>query len=815
MKTRSRRSQDHERTSARSERSSHWIIVGTLVACAMAGSRELTLAQGREPQSQLGRTSASQGQLPVRRFDIAPGSLEATLAAFQTLTGVTFAPLPETLRTLPSPGASGVYTLDQALRQLLEGTGSAHRFTAPDAVTIELRVRGENVVVTARNDSSASPKYTEPLRDVPQTITVVPQSVIQAQGVSTLRDVLRNVTGISIQAGEGGVPAGDNLTIRGFSARTDMSIDGVRDFGGYSRDPFNVEQVEVTKGPASSYAGRGSTGGSINLVSKSATLAPAYSGTLGIGTSAYKRGTADVNQPLTGVGIAGTALRFNAMWTDADVAGRDAVTNSRWGLAPSVAFGLATPTRVKLGYSYLNQDNLPDYGLPWVPNTNVPLAVYADQPAPVDYTNFYGLTQRDYENTRTGVASAQFEHDWGTRLNLRSLLRSGRTKRDSVITAPRFASTTSTDINRQLQSRDMLDTILADQTDLRASFGNGAVRHALVAGFELDRETSENFARTAPAAPLADFYHPDPSQAFTGPITRTGAVNRGAADSAGVYVFDTVKLRSRWELTGGLRFDRFHLDYDSTAVGGVITPFERTDAMLSWRAGAVFKPRTSGSIYVGYGTAFNPSAEGLTLSVATADLEPETSHSFELGTKWDLVAGRLGVNAALFRTEKTNARTPGVNAGDPPTVLSGRYRVDGVELGATGNLTKRWTLFAGYTHMRSEIDSSNTPTEVGEALGNTPAHSLRLWTTFYLPWEIEVGGGAQFVDQRFNGNTGARSAPGYWLIDATLSRAVSGHLGLRLNAQNLADERYIDRVGGGHFIPGSGRSILLTADVKF
>src|SRR5688500_13838016 len=209
---------------------------------------------------------------------------------------------------------------------------------------------------------------------------------MEQQNVTTLRDVLRNVPGISYQAGEGGVPAGDNLSIRGFSARTDIFVDNVRDFGGYSRDPFNLEQVEVAKGPASSYAGRGSTGGSINLVSKRPTLDPFYAGSFGVGTEDYKRLTLDLNQPITGSPVDGTALRLNGMWTDSGVSDRDVVNNERWGIAPSVAFGLGTPTRLTLSYFHLEQDNIPDYGIPWVPaNTNAFLRRYSNQAKPVDF----------------------------------------------------------------------------------------------------------------------------------------------------------------------------------------------------------------------------------------------------------------------------------------------------------------------------------------------------------------------------------------------------------------------------------------------
>ena len=787
-----------------------WWLAGSMMACGALGRVEAgVLASTAAPVE---AAAAGKGDRPVFRFDIPAGTLDEVLAAFRQVSGLQVQ-VPAAITTgIHSAGVKGDYTAEQALRALLTGTGVAYRLEGEGAV-LEVRLT-ETVDVSARVVQPASPRYTAPLRDIPQTITVVPQAVIGEQVATTLRDVLRNVTGISIQAGEGGVPAGDNLSIRGFSARTDVFIDGVRDFGGYSRDPYNVEQVEVSKGPASSFAGRGSTGGSVNLVSKFARAGEERTASLGFGSDAYKRGTVDLNQPI----MAGSgAARLTAMFTDADTPGRDEVTGRRWGVSPSLAFGLGTPTRFTVAYSHLDQDNQPDYGLPWVPaNTNPELAAYSDQAPPVDFANHYGLTTRDYEDTRTDLATARLERDLGSAYTLRAIARYGRTRRDSVITSPRFASVnTSTDLTRQLQSRDMTDGIAIGQIDSIARFATGTVEHSVAFGFEAARETSENFLRSGPNAPLADLYEPDTDAPYPGPITRTGAVNDGTADSLAAYAFDTARLGQRWQVSGGVRWDRFDVSYDQTTVNGTLTTLERDDDMVSGRFGVVYKPAPTASIYAGFGTSFNPSAEGLTLTPATVAVEPEKARSYELGTKWDVASSRLSLTAALFRTEKTNARTPGINPGDPPTVLDGRQKVDGFEVGATGQITRGWSVFSGYTFMDSEILESNTPAEVGKPVSNTPRHSFSLWTTVDLPWRLEVGGGAWYVGDRTNNNTAQRTAPGDWVIDATAARPIGRHLTLRLKGSNLADESYIDRVAGGHFVPGPGRSVLLAADVGF
>jgi len=263
-----------------------------------------------------------------------------------------------------------------------------------------------------------------------------------------------------------------------------------------------------------------------------------------------------------------------------------------------------------------------------------------------------------------------------------------------------------------------------------------------------------------------------------------------------------------------VRWDRFDVDYTSTAVTGVPTSFKRTDSMTSGRAGVIYKPRQEGSIYAGFGTSFNPSAEGLSLAAANVDLEPEKTRNLEIGTKWDLFSQQLSATAALFRTEKTNARTPGVNPGDPPTVLAGKHQVSGIEVGVSGRIRSWWTAIVNYAHMRSTIAASNTPAEIDQNLALTPEHTLSLWSTIDLPGGIGVGGGAQYMDSVFRNAANTTTVPSYWLINATASYAVNTHLTLRFNASNLADEQYVDRVGGGHYIPGPGRQVLVTATIK-
>ena len=283
------------------------------------------------------------------------------------------------------------------------------------------------------------------------------------------------------------------------------------------------------------------------------------------------------------------------------------------------------------------------------------------------------------------------------------------------------------------------------------------------------------------------------------------------ADSVAAFAFDTVKVGSKLEFNGGVRWDYFD-------VGGVnITGIEvaRIDRMLSWRAGAVYKPRAAGSLYAAYGTSLNPSLEGLSYQTANAAIEPEKTYTFEAGTKWDLLGERVSVSLAGFRVEKTNARTPGLLPDDPPQVLEGRQRVYGAELGVTGTLSRDWTVFAAYTYLDSEILRSNTPGEVGKELLNTPKNSVSFWTSYRLGWRVDVGGGLRFVDDRYGNNTNTRRVGSYTTVDAMASRPLTEHVDLRVNLYNVNNAYYFDRLGGGHLVPGAARSANVSLNFRF
>lgn len=775
--------------------------MGMLVAYCPGNSHNLVLGKAR-----LREDPSVQVQVQIA-FDIPAGSLESVLAIFQKTSGLQVVIPIEAMRTLASPGVSGRYSADQALREILRGTGVSYRFTDNQTVILEIHTGTETVEV--KDESRvvlSSTKYTERLLNTPQTINVVSKEVIEQQGATTLRDVLKNVPGLTITAGEGGNPAGDNLTLRGFSARNDIFVDGVRDLSPQSRDPFNLEQVDVVKGPGSVYTGRGSTGGSINLTNKTPGLRRSFGGTLDFGTDRTRRATADVNLPLGDT----VSFRMNLLAHHSGVAGRDVVKFDRWGVAPSLTWGVGKQTRATISYYKLKQNNLSDYGIPWVPVTNNALVEFRDRPAPVPRDTFYGLRNRDFENLNSDLVTLKFEHDFNDGLSLRNQLRFSNSSRDSIATPPRFANNNSTAINRELRSWQTDDKVWDNQTDFVAHFSTGRIEHALVTGLDVMRENNTRETRTAPTM-LTTLLNPNPDDVFTGAIIVSPIVGDVMANSQALYLFDTAKLGRKWQLNGGLRWDRF--DVDGITTTG--TPVSRVDRMLSVRAGAVFKPLPQGAIYASYGTSLNPSLEGLSYNTANTVIDPEKTYTVEAGSKWNFFSERMLLSGALFRVEKLNARTPGVLPGDPPQVLQGKQRVAGAELSVEGNVTPEWQVLAGYTLLDSMTLDSNVPAEIGKELINTPRNSFNVWSTYRLPSGFHFGGGARFVDRRFGNTINTRFVDAYWTFDLMASYPISKHVDLKLNLYNLTNKFYFDRIGGGHTVPGPGRAAMLSTSFRF
>ncbi|WP_027896440.1 TonB-dependent receptor [Zestomonas thermotolerans] len=686
---------------------------------------------------------------------------------------------------------------------------------------------------------SASKKYTAPLRETPKSVTVIPEAVIKDTGSLSLADALRTTSGITFGAGEGGNPAGDRPIIRGFNAESDVFIDGVRDVGMQTREVFNLEQVEVSKGPGSAFTGAGSTGGSLNLISKTAKRDNFLDISQTFGTDQTRRTTLDGNYQFSEQ-IAG---RLNLMKHDAHVAGRDAVSVSRWGVAPTITFGFATPTRATLSYYHLETDDMPDYGIPLM--TAGMAGDGKRKPVSVDRDSFYGLQSRDYRKSTTDSGTFAFEHDLNESLTLSNTTRVTRTTLDYIATNPddSAGNVANGNVFRSSKSRNSTSEGWVNQTNLQANFTTGSIEHSLITGVEISRLgvhnrsyyiTSGPGAATRPcnAAAFASgdctsLRNPTYKDRWQGSVVDSNAFTDTDTDTLSGFVFDTLKFNDQWSLNLGVRYD----DYETTSQGPTVprgsnevtgyNDLESKTHFWNYQAGLVYNPLPNGSVYLAWSTSSNPSGEtggdgGDNLSATNAILDPERNRNVELGTKWDFFDERLGLQAALFKTTKKNARVNDIN-GIPENI--GETEIKGFEIGVNGQLTANWNMFASYTYLDSELvkgAQDANPSNDGNRVQSTPENSFSFWTTYNLTDALTVGAGANYVDSRFGDAANTIEVPSYWRYDAMAKYVVNKNLDFQLNVQNLTDKRYFDQVYSAHMAHvAPGRTALLSTNFHF
>ncbi len=746
---------------------------------------------------------------------------------------------------LPAAAMAGTTAADPAFK------GDANPQTLPE-------IKVQATVGADYRGQSASPKFTQPLIDTPQTLQIITDDLFDQQGATTLAEALRNSPGVgTFYAGENGsTSTGDAIRMRGFDTSGSIFVDGVRDMGSISRDVFNIEQVEVTKGPDGTEYGRTAPTGAINMVTKQPFLEQAVSASLAYGSGSHKRATADWNQPLG----AHSALRLNVMAQDSGVPGRDVVENKRWGVAPSLAFGLGTPTRVFIDYLHIKQNNIPDGSVPTIGlpgySSPDPARPQLGQAPMVDSSNFYGTTQ-DHDDVQSDMLTAIVEHDFDADTIVRNTTRWGRTRQDYLISS--FMVSGDRLLTPDLDDRDTWavtrtlpnfkheqHSIVTNQTNLRTRFASGNVGHDISAGIELAREgihTVDIDTRGDASWPAANLYHPDHRVGGV-PYGPTGAWARGHTDTWAAYLFDTLEFGPRWQLSAGLRLDHYRTDYQATVLCGVGrrspecgsgqapgTPVRSIDTTVSgnlfnWKLGVLYKPADNASIYANYAvSAEPPGGESLALSprASSADnpaFDPQESHTAEIGTKWNLFDQRLLLSASVYRTVVTNQVEQ--DPVDQQYYQTGKKRVQGVEITAVGHLTERWALNLGVTTMDASVTRGEAVANDGsDNLAYTPSSAFTAWTTYTLPFNLVIGGGARYNGTMKRGHDGAVGTPDhvrpYWVFNLMASYPVNRHLELQLNINNVLDNDYVAAINksGYRYTPGAPRSAMLTANIRF
>jgi catecholate siderophore receptor len=700
-----------------------------------------------------------------------------------------------------------------------------------------VRVVGE-VEGSYKADAVASPKFTQPLLDTPQTITVLKKELLQDQGVATLGEAMRNTPGITFTLGENGnTSTGDSVFMRGFDTAGSIFQDGIRDLGTVSRDVFNIEQIEIVKGPAGTDNGRGAPTGYINLVSKAPTVDDAASASLTGGNGSRIRVTGDLNEAIEG--LPGTALRLNVMYDKGDKLDRDVVENERWGIAPSFALGLGADTRAYFSYLFVKQDNIPDGGISAIglPGYTSPV-LGATPAAPVDRSNYYGALT-DYDHVEVNMFTARFEHDLSDSTTLRNTSRFGRTTEQYVLTGVNaVTAAVLTDPGtwtaaRSRQGKDQTNEILTNQSNLTTAFRTGYIEHTVSSGIEFiyERQEGLTFSPVGTTSP-ANLYAPSTADSFAA-VLPNGGSSDGNTITAAIYLFDTLKFSEQWSFNAGLRFERYRTEFTSVPPSTPVaaaTDLEAQDGLLTGKAGLVYKPLPNGTLYVAYATSQQPpggtnfALNATATNIANPNLDPQKATNLEIGTKWELLDNQLVVTAAAFDTRNKND----LAIADPVTQEIDQYgerQVRGVELGVSGMITPAWQVSAGIASMDTEVKegSRTNAAQQGAQINFSPKLTFTSWTTYELPFGLTIGGGARYVDSQFTSVSNSLPAvtflpqiPSYWVFDAMAAYDLNERVTLQFNALNLADEFYISSVNNGRsrYTLGPPRSYQLTANVK-
>ncbi len=707
-------------------------------------------------------------------------------------------------------------------------------------------VSGEQTETSYQTEKGSSQKYTAPLTDTPRSVTVIPQQVLQDTAATSLQDALRTVPGVTFGAGEGGNPQGDRPFIRGFDAQGDTYLDGVRDAGGQTREIFDIESIEVSKGPNSSFGGRGSAGGSLNLVSKTPKLGDFLNGGFTYGSDQTRRYTVDINRQFLDT----AAFRLNLMSHEQNVAGRQSINYDRWGVAPSLTFGLGTETRLNLSYYHLESNDLPDSGIPYgYSNSSKTAAHVNDRPDNGgNSSNFYGLKDRDFRKTRADISTISFEHDLSDAMTVKNTLRHGSTGQDYILTQPDDSQHNVNQYGtvwRRANSRVSTTETTTNQTDLFGNFNVAGFKNTYSTGIEFTREETRASSYTVSpnsnpnctpdkvgnsGGQCTSLSDPNPSDQWIGTTNRNYNGTNTIGVTKAAYVFNTLELDPQWLVNAGLRYDQFDVTANTNAASGR-SKAENNSNFFNWQAGLVWKPLDNGSVYLSYATSATPpgalvgeGAEGnpLVTTNSVSDLKPEETVNYELGTKWDVLNDRLSLTAAVFRTEKKNTRV----LTDAFTYQNaGESRVDGIELSASGKITDKWQVFAGYSYLKSELVDSglkgrngvvSAGSDKGNEMPNTPKNSFSLWTTYEVMPKLTIGGGAYYVDKVYGDTANTVYVPSYTRYDAMASYKLTKNVDLQLNVQNLTDKTYYDKAYSSHFASqAAGRTALLTTSFHF
>jgi catecholate siderophore receptor len=701
----------------------------------------------------------------------------------------------------------GTYTVQAVAPGFLEAAQTAN-LVDDSAASLEfvLQLAGVRQTVTVSESPGyqvqavgSATKTLTPLRDVPQSITVIPQELVKDQMMMSIGDVVRYVPGITAIQGENNR---DQLVIRGNSTSADFFLDGVRDDVQYYRDLYNLDRVEALKGPNAMMFGRGGGGGVVNRVTKEAGFVPLREISLLGGSYGNKRFTADVDQPIGGK----LALRLNAMYENSG-SFRDHVNLDRHGINPTLTFTPGKQTKITLNYENLRDDRVADRGIP----------SFQGRPVDVDASTYFGNPDQSHAGARVNLGSAAIEHQAG-RFTIRNRTTVGSYDRGYQNFVPGAVTADRAQVSFSAYNNATRRLNTFNQTDLTFALETGPIRHNFLIGAEIGRQLTDNFRNTGYFNNSATtLLVPFTDTVFSTPTTfrqsATDADNHLKTNIGATYVQDQIDLSRHFQIVAGVRFDHFDLQYHNNRTGDNL---RRIDNLASPRAGIVYKPVTPLSLYANYSVSFLPSSgdQFSSLTTTTQQVKPEKFGNYEVGMKWD-VTRSLSVTTAAYRLNRTNTRSTDPN--DPTRIVqTGSQRTNGLEFGVTGNLIRRWKVAGGYAYQDAFVTSDTTAAKAGAQVAQVPHHTFSLWNNYQLLPKLGAGLGILRRADMFAAIDNTVRLPGYTRVDAAIYYSLAERVRLQANVENLFDRKYyINADSNTNISPGFARAVRIGLITSF
>jgi len=768
------------------------------------------LALGQQPPVSLGSSGTGAGQLTLQGR-----VLDSTRAA---IAGARIAAVPEgrpsSASTLSESNGEfsltlepGVYTLTiiaEGFQEASQPLRLAETSAQFQEVILQVAPRRDTIVVTETVDYQtvailSATKTQTPLRDVPQSVTVVTRELIRDQSMQSIGDVVRYVPGLNTNPGEGNR---DAVIIRGNNSTADFFVNGLRDDVQYYRDLYNLEQVEALKGPNALIFGRGGAGGVINRVTKEAGFTPFSEITLQGGTHGNKRFSTDFDRPLGDK----LAFRFNGLYENAE-SFRDHVGLERYGISPALTIEPGARTKVNLSYEYFHDNRLADRGIP----------SFQGKPDDIGISTFFGNPDESDARADVNLGLVSVDHQMGG-LNIRNRTLIGDYDKFYQNFVPGAVTADRSQVALSAYNNTTVRRNVFNQTDLIYTVSTGPIRHALLTGVEVGRQMTGNFRNTGyfnNSATSISVAHADPviSTPMTFRQNATDADNHIRTNLAAVYLQDQVSLTRHVQLVAGVRFDYFDLNFEDNRTGAEL---RRIDHLVSPRAGIVLKPVGPLSVYGSYSVSYLPSSgdQFSSLTTITQQVKPERFNNYEAGVKWN-ISRYLLLTIAAYRMDRINTRATDPN--DPTRILqTGSQRTNGFEIGINGSITPDWQIAGGYAYQDAFISSATTAARAGALVAQVPHHSFSLWNNYRIMPRVGVGLGILHQTEMYAGVDNTVILPGYVRADGAVFFSLTERVRLQANIENLFDRRYYANAhSNSNIYPGSSRALRLGLTARF